>query len=111
MFINKYNARFYFNPFLPNGLFYPCKFDKSIYLLRGVWLVLMFELFSKEISVLNANSADSNPTSHSAASNLGLHCLPKSFFTMILGINGVKCIQIKHDKTNKMTCAPSEDSD
>ena len=62
------------NPFMPNGLFYLNTLDKSFSNRRGVWLVLLLPCVL-EIPVLNANSADPDQMSHSAASDLGLHCL------------------------------------
>ena len=41
------------------------------------------------IPVLNANSEDLDQTPHSAASDLGLHCLSMSIFET-LGIHGLK---------------------
>ena len=35
-------------------------------------------MFFEEIPELNANSVDPDQTPHSAASDLGLHCLPMS---------------------------------
>ena len=43
--------------------------------LRGLFLVLLFII---KVHVLNANSEDIDQTPHSAASDLGLHCLPMS---------------------------------
>ena len=43
---------------------------------------------STEIPVLNANYVDPDQTPRSAASDLGLHCLPISFYRT-LGINGL----------------------
>ena len=60
------------NPFMPNGLFYHYKFISN---LRVVWLLLV-----KEIPVSKINSVDPDQTPRSAASDLGLHCLPMSFF-------------------------------
>ena len=41
-----------------------------------------------EIPVFNANSAGPDQTPRNAASDLGLHCLPMSFYGT-LGINGL----------------------
>ena len=62
---------------MSSGLFYLKSLDKSISYIRGVWLVLVscFE----EIPEFNAKSVDPDQTPHSAASDLGLHCLPKAF--------------------------------
>ena len=64
------------NPFTPNELFYLNSLDRSISYLRGVWLV--FIIIFEEISELNENSVDLDQMLHSAASDLGLHCLPIS---------------------------------
>ena len=37
-------------------------------------------LFLREIHAFNAKSVDPDRTKHSAASDLGLHCLPRTFF-------------------------------
>ena len=60
---------------MPSRLCHPCKLDVSICHLRGVWCSSLF-LF---ILDRNANnSVDPDWTPHSAASDLGLHCLPRS---------------------------------
>ena len=43
----------------------------------GVWSVLLLPYFT-EIPRLNANRLEPDPTTRSAASDLGLHCLPMS---------------------------------
>ena len=53
--------------------------DRSISNTRGVWLVYLLPCFI-EIPVFNANSVDPDQTPRSAASDLGLHCLPVSLF-------------------------------
>ena len=60
---------------VPCGLFFHCKLDKPICHLRDVWSIFFF---FKEIPVVNANSVNPDQTTHSAASALGLHCLPRS---------------------------------
>ena len=62
---------------MPSGLFYLKSLDRSISYIRGVWLVLLLSLFV-EISELSANSVDPDQTPRSAASDLGIHCLPMS---------------------------------
>ena len=59
---------------MPNGLFYRTHLDRSITNKRGV----RFSSFYYYIPVLNTNSVDPDQTLYSAASDLGLHCLPKS---------------------------------
>ena len=66
-----------FNPFMPSGFFYLNSLNMFISYIRGVWLVLLLSCFI-EISELNANSVDYDQTPHSAASDLGLHCLSVS---------------------------------
>ena len=63
------------NPFMPHGLCYLNSLDRSFSNRRGVWLFFLLLLCFIEISVFNANSVDPDPTSHSAASDLGLYCL------------------------------------
>ena len=60
-----------------------------------------------ELNELNANSVDPDQMPHSAASDLGLYCLPMSFYGT-LGLNGLNC---NSQKTYLQTCAPSQDSD
>ena len=67
----------YFNPFMPNEIFYLRFFDRSISNRRDVWLVLLLLCFIG-IPVFNANSLDPDQTPRSAASDLGLNCLPLS---------------------------------
>ena len=62
---------------MPNGFFYLHSLDCPISNIRGVWLVFIITIFI-EIPVLNANSVDPDQTLHSAASDLGPHCLPLS---------------------------------
>ena len=66
-----------FNPHLPSGLFHPYQLDGSILNFRGVWCTFSF-LFDFKYIFLLANSEDPDQTPHSAASDLGLHCLPMS---------------------------------
>ena len=66
------------NPFMPSG-FYLNSLDWSISNRKAVWLVLRFPCFS-ENPILNANSVDPDQMPHSAASDLGLHCLQLSLF-------------------------------
>ena len=60
--------------------------DRSIFYIRGVWLILLLPCFV-EIPVFTANSVDPDQTS-SAASDLGLHCLQMSIYGT-LEINGL----------------------
>ena len=46
-------------------------------IIRGVWLDFIVMKFCR-ISELHANSEDSDLMPHSAASDLGVHCLPMS---------------------------------
>ena len=54
----------------------------------------------KAISVLNANSVDPDQTPRSAASDLGLHCLPMSIFWDA----GHKRIKLKADLNLRNDC-------
>ena len=67
----------YFNQFLPSVLFYLITLDRSISNLRDVWLGFTFILV-RDNSVFHANSVDPDQTPRSAASDLGLNCLPMS---------------------------------
>ena len=60
---------------MPSGLFYLKSLKWSIFNIRGVCWFVLLPCFI-EISVLNAESVDPDQTSHSAASDLGLHYLP-----------------------------------
>ena len=60
-----------------SGLFYLNSLVRSISYLRGARLVFIIIIFV-EIPELNENSIDPDWTLHSAASDLGLHCLPMS---------------------------------
>ena len=62
------------SPFMPSGLLYLNYLDRSISNSRGVWLTFLLSLFI-EIPVLTSNNVDHDQTPHSAASDLGLHCL------------------------------------
>ena len=52
--------------------------DRSISYIRGVWLVFLLLSCFVEMSELNTNSVDPDQLPHSAASDLGLYCLPMS---------------------------------
>ena len=65
------------NPYLPSGDVHPYQLDKSISNFRSVWCTFSF-LFYFELKFLLANSEHPYQTRHSAASDLGLHCLPMS---------------------------------
>ena len=58
-----------------------------------------------EFTEYQANNGDPYQMLHSAASDLCLHCLSKS----LIGDAGTN--KPPHDKTIKMACVPSEDSD
>ena len=65
------------NPFMPSGIFNLDSLDRFISYIGGVWLVFLITMFAR-ISELNANNVDPDQMPHSAASNLGLHCLQMS---------------------------------
>ena len=67
----------YFNPYLPSGLGHPYQLEESISNFRGVWCNVSF-YFIFWLKFLYANSADTDQTTRSAASDLDLHCLLKS---------------------------------
>ena len=62
---------------MSSGFCYFNALDRSFSNRRGVWLVCIFIILIP-ISVFNANNVDPDQTPHSAASDLGLHCLPMS---------------------------------
>ena len=64
---------------MQSGLFYHYSLDQSISSRRVPGYFLLLPCFI-EILILNANSVDPDQTPHSAASDLGLHCLPVSLF-------------------------------
>ena len=68
----------FFDLFTPSGLFYLNSLDESISSRKVVWLVFIVSIFV-DISELKANSIDPHQTPRSAASDLGLHCLPVPF--------------------------------
>ena len=70
---------FTLNPFTSSGLFNHNSLNWSLFPIAGC-MVIIFILFI-EISALNANSIDPDQMSHSAVSDLGLHCL----LVMLLG--------------------------
>ena len=56
---------------MPIGIFYLNSLERFISYIRGIWSVL-------SLSDFIANSVDPDQTPLSAASDLGLHCLPVS---------------------------------
>ena len=67
-----------FNPFMPSELFYLNSLDRFLSCLRGVWSFFLLLPCFIEMPLVNANSIDPDQTPRSAASDLGLHCLPMS---------------------------------
>ena len=64
---------------MPSGLFYRNSLNKSISNIRVSGLLLSLLCFI-EIPVFNANNVDPDQMPHSVASDLGLHCLPVTYF-------------------------------
>ena len=62
---------------MPSRLFHLSSLDESIPNIRNVWLIFLSHCFIY-IPVINATSVDPHQTPLSAASDLGLHCLPMS---------------------------------
>ena len=62
---------------MTNELFHPYLLNVSISKFRGVWCIFLFWFFLK-YNFLLANSVVPDQTPRSAASDLGLHCLPMS---------------------------------
>ena len=96
----------YINPFIQNGLFYLNSLDQPISNIKGIWLFFIITRFQViKIPVFNANSVDPDQTRRSAASDLGLHCLPMSLLRTV-GINGLRQIfavknAARSDKANE----------
>ena len=68
---------------MQTGLFYLSSQDRSIFTKERV-ILLLFRLILLlpcfiEVPVFHANMLDPDQTPRSAASDLGLHCLPMSF--------------------------------
>ena len=100
-FISHCAANFQFiNPFMPSGLFCLKTLDRSVSDIRGVWLVLIVTMFL-EISELIANSVDPDQTPHSAASDLGLNCLPMS---LLWDASGLILTILIHRSFNLFRC-------
>ena len=75
-----------FNPFRPNGISLFYQLEQSIFVLRDVGGIFHFLL---------ANSGDPDQTQRSAASDLGLHCLPTSHKRTLglYGLTRVVCLR------------------
>ena len=65
-------------PFMPGGLFYRNCLNQSISSLRVSGQFLLLQCFIG-MRVFHANSENPDQTPRSAASDLGLHCLPMSY--------------------------------
>ena len=66
-----------FSPNMSSGLFHPYWLNESISSSRGVWCIFSF-LISNRNSCLQARTVDPDQTRCSAASDLGLYCLPRT---------------------------------
>ena len=64
---------------MPSGLFLFNSLDRSISHRRDICCFLLLLCFI-EVPVHNANNVDTDQTPRSAASDVGLHCLPLSLF-------------------------------
>ena len=74
----------YSNPFMPSGLFYPCKLDKSIFHWRGVWCIFLFLFLNRNcVCKLTVMAC-------SAASDWGLHVSSRSHLWETMGHKWVK---------------------
>ena len=71
------NCNLKFNPFKPNRISQSYQLDQSISVLRVVGSYFSF-VFKFWLKILEANSGNPDQTPRSAASDLGLHCLPVS---------------------------------
>ena len=68
------------NPRMPNGLFYYLFLWTGVCLMKGVFFLSLLLSLILEIPVLNASSVNPDQTPLYAASDLGLHCFPVSFY-------------------------------
>ena len=68
------------NPYLTSGFSHHYQLDESTFILRGVRSVVVFIIIFSHFSMkfLCANRIASDGTPRSAASHLGLYCLPMS---------------------------------
>ena len=66
-----------FNPYLTNGFSHHYQLGESIFVLRGIRCDFKF-LFNFSMKILYANRIAPDGTPRSAASHLGLFCLPMS---------------------------------
>ena len=78
---------------MPGELFYINSLDRSF--LYDKFLLLSCFV---EISELNANSVDPDQGPRSAASDLGLHCLPCAFYGTP-GFNGLTITSLHYENT------------
>ena len=76
---------------MPSGLSQLNFLDRFISSRMGFWVVFLLSSCCIEIPVSNANSVDPDQTPHSAASDLGLHCLPMSLL-WDARLKWVKCL-------------------
>ena len=67
----------HFNPYLTNGISHHYQLGESTFIFRGVRGDFQF-LFNFSIKILQANRIAPDGTPRSAASHLGLCCLPMS---------------------------------
>ena len=67
-----------FNPYVPSRPVHPYQLDEPISSFMGVWCTFFFILFYFLSKFLLINSVEPDQTPRSAASDLGLHCLPRS---------------------------------
>ena len=66
-----------FHPYLTNGFSYRYHLGESTFIFRGVWIDFLFlSHFSMKFLCANRIAPDGAP--RSAASHLGLYCLPMS---------------------------------
>ena len=96
------------NPYLPSGPVHPYQLDKSISIFRGVWCT--FFIFFFWMKFLYANSVDPYQTPCSAASDLGLHCLPR-FQKGDARFIWVKSMLFKVNFISDFASLPQEDQD
>ena len=82
------------NPFMPNGFFHTSQWDQSISVTWVVGWYFSFLFNSNRIFYKQTALGDPDQTPHSAASNLGMHCLPISHKQDTMRIWVKQCIII-----------------
>ena len=77
------------NPLVTDGFSYPYEMDESTSIFRGIGSNFSFS-FHFSMKIISANRIAPNGTPRSAASHLGLFCLPMSHKKDAIGLYGLK---------------------